>query len=231
MISSTGLETWCIILDSNLSPFFSTTPQRNKALPSFLHQMVQRSLHSTLNFLVLFCNLFANNRYCLHSLWLDVLWRLPLKLQPQYPKPTVAMAALVAMPRIRMKITVFPDAFPPFLCRSYRPKKVSVFHRRRSFSVSASSTKETQDQIRVRFAPSPTGNLHVGGARTALFNYLFARYVFVWVYGLSRLFLYWMSMSMSISVCAGAGPMEGNLFWELKTLIWRGLLKNLRRLC
>lgn len=29
--------------------------------------------------------------------------------------------------------------------------------------------------IRVRFAPSPTGALHVGGARTALFNYLFAR--------------------------------------------------------
>lgn len=29
--------------------------------------------------------------------------------------------------------------------------------------------------IRVRFAPSPTGYLHVGGARTALFNYLFAK--------------------------------------------------------
>jgi len=30
--------------------------------------------------------------------------------------------------------------------------------------------------VRVRFAPSPTGTLHVGGARTALFNYLFARH-------------------------------------------------------
>src|SRR5207249_3375671 len=29
--------------------------------------------------------------------------------------------------------------------------------------------------VRVRFAPSPTGFLHVGGARTALYNYLFAR--------------------------------------------------------
>lgn len=29
--------------------------------------------------------------------------------------------------------------------------------------------------VRVRFAPSPTGNLHVGGARTALFNYLYAQ--------------------------------------------------------
>ena len=32
------------------------------------------------------------------------------------------------------------------------------------------------DEVRVRFAPSPTGMLHLGGARTALFNYLFARY-------------------------------------------------------
>ena len=31
------------------------------------------------------------------------------------------------------------------------------------------------DRPRVRFAPSPTGYLHVGGARTALFNWLFAR--------------------------------------------------------
>ena len=29
--------------------------------------------------------------------------------------------------------------------------------------------------IRVRFAPSPTGPLHIGGVRTALYNYLFAR--------------------------------------------------------
>lgn len=32
------------------------------------------------------------------------------------------------------------------------------------------------DTVRVRFAPSPTGYLHVGGARTALFNWLFARH-------------------------------------------------------
>ena len=36
-------------------------------------------------------------------------------------------------------------------------------------------TTNTHDTIRVRFAPSPTGYLHVGGARTALFNWLFAR--------------------------------------------------------
>ena len=31
------------------------------------------------------------------------------------------------------------------------------------------------NKVRVRFAPSPTGYLHIGGARTALYNWLFAR--------------------------------------------------------
>ena len=30
-------------------------------------------------------------------------------------------------------------------------------------------------KVRVRFAPSPTGGLHLGGVRTILFNYLFAK--------------------------------------------------------
>ena len=33
----------------------------------------------------------------------------------------------------------------------------------------------TEREVRVRFAPSPTGPLHIGGVRTALYNYLFAR--------------------------------------------------------
>lgn len=34
---------------------------------------------------------------------------------------------------------------------------------------------DTTKRVRVRFAPSPTGGLHMGGVRTALFNYLFAK--------------------------------------------------------
>jgi len=33
-----------------------------------------------------------------------------------------------------------------------------------------------KEEVRVRFAPSPTGHLHIGGARTALFNWLYARH-------------------------------------------------------
>ena len=34
---------------------------------------------------------------------------------------------------------------------------------------------ESNSEVRVRIAPSPSGNLHIGTARTALFNYLFAK--------------------------------------------------------
>ena len=37
------------------------------------------------------------------------------------------------------------------------------------------SYESHMSQVRVRFAPSPTGYLHIGGVRTALFNWLYAR--------------------------------------------------------
>lgn len=39
-----------------------------------------------------------------------------------------------------------------------------------------SKVKDSAAPVRVRFAPSPTGDFHVGGARTALYNWLFARH-------------------------------------------------------
>src|SRR3974390_2533616 len=39
----------------------------------------------------------------------------------------------------------------------------------------SNTSTASSGSVRVRFAPSPTGYLHVGGARTALFNWLFAR--------------------------------------------------------
>lgn len=41
--------------------------------------------------------------------------------------------------------------------------------------IDTSHTPEPTTQVRVRFAPSPTGYLHIGGARTALYNWLWAR--------------------------------------------------------
>src|SRR5439155_24107454 len=45
-----------------------------------------------------------------------------------------------------------------------------------SFGADARSSRLMRATPRVRFSPAPTGSLHVGGARTALFNWLFARH-------------------------------------------------------
>lgn len=42
--------------------------------------------------------------------------------------------------------------------------------------IETTKIKNDRTPIRVRFAPSPTGDLHVGGVRTALFNWLYARH-------------------------------------------------------
>jgi len=38
------------------------------------------------------------------------------------------------------------------------------------------SVEKNNKRVRVRFAPSPTGGLHLGGVRTVLYNYLFAKH-------------------------------------------------------
>lgn len=52
--------------------------------------------------------------------------------------------------------------------------KTSVRDPRLVISARCFCSKRACD-VRVRFAPSPTGNLHLGGLRTALYNFLFAR--------------------------------------------------------
>ncbi|CDF38648.1 Glutamyl-tRNA Synthetase, chloroplast [Chondrus crispus] len=47
--------------------------------------------------------------------------------------------------------------------------------RSRRFATPSATVAPATKQVRVRFAPSPTGALHVGGARTALYNWLLAR--------------------------------------------------------
>ena len=78
------------------------------------------------------------------------------------------MAAAMGSPWLRIRL--LPEV-PPRLLRPHLRRNLSV---RASASASA-SPDGAGGPVRVRFAPSPTGNLHVGGARTALFNYLFAR--------------------------------------------------------
>ncbi|ERN11542.1 glutamate--tRNA ligase, chloroplastic/mitochondrial isoform X2 [Amborella trichopoda] len=86
------------------------------------------------------------------------------------------MGSLVGAPWLRIR--ALPEVSSSFMRPSLHFKFETHF--RKFLSVSASSNPNPPSnggngEVRVRFAPSPTGNLHVGGARTALFNYLFAR--------------------------------------------------------
>ena len=68
-------------------------------------------------------------------------------------------------------------------CRA-NPKRVSIPFSIRLFVCACGAISATRisvplqpmsKRVRVRFAPSPTGGLHIGGVRTVLYNYLFAR--------------------------------------------------------
>lgn len=91
-----------------------------------------------------------------------------------FRKGATKMASLVFNTPL-LRVRSLPEFAPTFLRRR---QSSSFYCSRRSFAVVAcSSPSNNGGSVRVRFAPSPTGNLHVGGARTALFNYLFARFV------------------------------------------------------
>lgn len=87
------------------------------------------------------------------------------------------MAALVGSPSwIKLRSLGDFTLANPLILLASSPLKISAnFVPRpcRRLSITASAAQE--GPVPVRFAPSSSGNLHVGGARTALFNYLFAR--------------------------------------------------------
>jgi len=66
----------------------------------------------------------------------------------------------------------------PGKCSSTNSPAAAAYHRAKLMRhlQSAARVIEMSSEIRVRFAPSPTGYLHIGGARTALFNWLYVRH-------------------------------------------------------
>ena len=53
--------------------------------------------------------------------------------------------------------------------------KIIRLNKRINYSLTRFYNNKISEEVRVRFAPSPTGKLHVGGLRTALYNYMFAK--------------------------------------------------------
>lgn len=69
------------------------------------------------------------------------------------------------------------------------------------------------EKVRVRYAPSPTGHLHIGNARTALFNYLFAKH-------------YHGDFILRIEDTDVARNVEGGEESQLKYLNWLGIIPD-----
>lgn len=70
------------------------------------------------------------------------------------------------------KVQNQPLCTPNMLTRIKRSRIISRCLQRRKFTTSGAIRHQ---EVRTRFAPSPTGMMHIGGLRTALFNYLFAK--------------------------------------------------------
>ena len=84
----------------------------------------------------------------------------------------------IAGPELRGSWNGFSSPSPLKSRRSIHVGRIEARGETGHVSEAARETKRLKADgsgVRVRFAPSPTGNLHVGGARTALFNWLFAR--------------------------------------------------------
>ncbi len=87
--------------------------------------------------------------------------------------------------------------------------------------------------VRVRFAPSPTGNLHVGGLRTALFNWLFARHhggvflIRVEDTDLERSSLEYVTSQMASLAWVGITSDEPSVYQSQRTALYQGILDRL----
>ena len=75
------------------------------------------------------------------------------------------------LPQSHSKTLISRDIAPML----HRFLSISVLFDSSHINIYISHLNMSERKVRVRFAPSPTGPLHIGGVRTALYNYLFAR--------------------------------------------------------